>query len=1800
MTPKETAPNNKPEKPGKRKTDGEPTEQKTDQTKRSKKPDIAAEAKKPLQRKFRSDLQELQKQKEQFVARALGNLPMSDKAYAIVKEVANSYPPETQKSAGVGRQLAQHVVETIRLGTSPEEAVQLVMHLAAAYGSTAAERAYFIQLITKIQEQYQLTNEQIIRSVQALGASTQIKETVVHQHAEEFANEIAAQVKMKKAGLTEAFKAGKQREITDILNEGNKQSQQEEKAKARHETDSEADNKVYVGEGKSEPGKQSPAEPFESETKQSTVVIYEAKADKDIEQKKAAAEPLGETIQMLVYFLPQQEEHILQLERAINQKNLEEQTQLALSIAQFIAQKLVATDDPVEREKWMKAGLGLVRLVSAGETRDQMSSEKRGLLGKLAKELGYSGMTPIVSDAIVWPKSGFSPENKAAAIEYIYSMKRRLAHSPLGEDPQFWLKEMNFVGGPQSPFTPAQQESLLAQFTQQYERAIAMKIARRELQIPYRDITEARQDIEQFRRRQLDYDPELRLKELLRIQERLLTSEIDPSSQDYIDLIKDISQAIQMARKEAMIQKEFGRSGVYTSLNQVATAVGRYEELCGDLSPELRARILDEIRDKLVWSNEADIPHNSELYRTWLNKIKQLEAELQEELTMRANRRTGLDKAGLDYVRANQEWIEHNQNIDRALNAKDATGKLRIKDETTRKHIREGKKTFNVYELGKHIDAIQNRLQGRPLLQDERQAVEGAIGKIIGKTKMSNKDLQKELGKLIKRLNKLTPDERKIIEDMLQQLTGQKIFKNDEIIKHLGILQKRVVSKMPKMQKDEVSAINEVLQDLIRRKELFAHAFEPFVEAVKEYKRLAAEINEILNEKDKNNIFILQNRKVREAINMALSARTKAELERYMGELDQLILAGLPVEENNRARRAVGYLTRQLELLQFIPQEGQMADYHMRQVGLKEEDIYVLEKLLNTEQLINELRNDPDKFLEYWDGSLEAINTIFRAADRLRHLPFDQSVTPLVEEPMFKQLANMILRAKDNLNEYIKSGRSKDIVVSVKFKENGKWVIKPTKLSEALEILGAKIYADREVREFTHNARYILYIRGSVEDMAKFSSRIKTNTLEAAFFGEEDEAVYVAARFYEKLMMKRLSDDTWVINPEFFQEKNGRIKLDLEVEKLMRQHFGDKLPDWKLERAMAMGGGTATAITGALVCWLATADPPRASRFFHGYFGDSLLGSIEYNRHHAFRWWVQAALKYNYDAQGKFTGIDVDPTNPIATLFFIQMQKSPLFKGWSPHKLMEKFKEHALDMKTGLNQQDRDRYLPFIEISNFFKVGPAVYREGWRYSGLLEHHFVMEDGAPKFLDKDFFNWAKVDLEETWKNIARAGSGALNWYIKAIKGAQSEGMLQGKTIFGLQLSHNENSIKQVHKALMKRLLLDMLGRNPLRFIYLDPTTQDSQQLFEDQESPESLRKKALTKLQAIQTANPNRLIRANIDTGSADVERWELDSMVITETLMRYHVWSLEELQNNFPDAFQELRNRLGKLTAKDRNWGGQFPSSMPYRLDEAWEYWKAIQDVFIGSAQWNNWVANRDTQAITDTGWLTTFADQKLPYGFGTEDMDLTEVNWSGPGGSVVARSWSDMHRIVEKAVLPMFNVEAILTEANATQSFEPIINYIKQAGEAELSVHGPSGRDEVVYGLALFFIRYFDKDWRAQLPFGIGTLWSLRQIFNHNAAISLSRLDSNIMGWAWDEGTTRAFIDRIVLECKLPATEVSKLVAEKQEYNANRLYDEAGARKKQVLWGGARVALPTAFLLFALAIGVTALMDLKEEREAG
>ena len=1808
--------------------------------------------------------------KKEFVKKAIGNAPMSNKVYEEVQKFADAYPPEAQMADEIGRKLAENIKDQLRLkadAPSAGEAIEDILLLGKAYGSTETERQHYLGLAQNILENYEVTETVILAAAQSVGRNTIMGEQLVNQYSDlliqewsqtsgdmgqkiqvayesgkegndDYILEAAAQIEMERqaVALEEKIKKDKkEQEEKDKEAEAKAAEEAAEKAAAETEAQEQAEAEaveaeepttVQVGEGEAEVP-EIPVEPVATQKQ----VVYEAKAEpqKVVRNIKEAVvviqtyDPsLATEIGGLVGFINKKGDlsfrDLARLETAINQAPEEAKQALLRLYGEAIKSRMpdlegavreVVSASSQEKPDPEQVEHGM-RLVQELAGRNTATDRLRQGMGEVLDQMESmpEWREPVTMEAraaqppnndIQWPDSDFPPKKEGAARLYIESMKRRLKTTPLGEDPQFWLREMNFVGGTQSPFTPTQQEILLGQLTQKYEMAIAIKKARGELRTPYHTIEEAKQDIEQFKQRQAEFDSELRLKQLERIQERLLTGDINSSLQDYIDFRDDIAQKIALAKQQVMAQREFGRAGVYTNFAEVTTDIRRYEELNKDLSLESRARTLDEIRNRLVWSRDEDIPHKHEDYQLWLNKIGQLEAVVQTEFTLRADRRTGLDRVGLDYVRANQKWIEHSQNIDCALEARDSKGQLRIKDETTRSHIRDGKKTFNAHELGRHIDAIQNRLENRPLLDDERKAVEAVVNKLTGKTSLDNQQLRKELNKIRRRLNKLTPAERKTVEDMLQQMTGQKIFKDEDIIRHLDVLQNRLISKQPVMQADEAKAISEVLQDMIRRKELFAHAYEPFIEAVKEYKRLGAEIHDILNEKDNNNIFILQNRKVREAINMALSAGTKAEGERYLGELDQLILAGLPGNENIRARRALRNLTRQLDLLQFIPQEGQMADYHMRQVGLKPEDISILEHLLNTEQLLNELMADPDKFLQMWDDSLKAINTIFRAADRLRHLPFDQSVTPLVEEPMFKQLANMILQARDSLDEYLKDGRGRDILVSVKFKEKGKWIVKPTRLSEGLTFLFDKIYADREVREFTHNARYILYTRGSVEDMAKFSSRIKTNTLEAAFFGEEDEAVYVAARFYERLMIKRLSDDTWIINPEFFQEKNGRIRLDEEVEKLMRQHFGDKLPPWKLERALAMGGGTATAITGSLVCWLATADAPRAGNFYNGYIGDSILGSIEYNRHHAFRWWVQSAVDYKHDAQGNVIDIDINPTNPIANLFFIQMQNSSLFKGWTPHQLMEEFKKHALDLKTGLNQRQDNMYQPFVEISNFFKVGPLMYREGWRYTGMLLHHFEMEGGAPQLLAEDFINWAKVDLEKTWDNISRAGSGALNWYIGAIKGAQEDGILNGKQIFGLQLSHDEDLAKKANKILKKRLTLEILGRNPLRFIFLDPTVPD--RFSEDSESPNALRRKVLAKLQAIQSADPNRrLIKADIRSGSSDVERWELDSMVITETLMRHHVWSLEELQGQYPDVFQELRKRLGKLVAKDRNWGGRFPSSMPNRLDEAWEYWKAIQDEFVGQNAWNNWISNRDVQAVSDTSWLTTFIDQRLPYGFGTEDMDLTEVNWAGPGGSVVARAWGDMHRIVENAVLPMFNVDEILAEANASQSFEPLIKYLKQAGAAEFAVHGPPGKEEVVYGLSLFFIRYFDKDWKGQLPFGIGTLWGLRQMFKQSEGISLSRLDTSILGWAWDEGVTRAFIDQLVIHKLLPATEISKLVAEKQKHNANRLYDEAGARRKQVLVDTLRGALPYGIGLFALGLGGTALIGLKQEREEG
>lgn len=1751
------------------------------------------EAPKGSPRRERHDLQTMQKKQESFVAKAVGNLPISDEVYHQVKDYATSQPPELQEANTIGRHLAKQVKEASK---NPQEAVEIIMHIGSAYGSSGSEREYYAGLIRDIQAQHHMEADQLLEAARTLGRSTQLSESVVNRHSSAFINELAQDnhdlVKALAKGMAE--KAMMEAAAVHEAKEKEKKRRQEEEDAAAEAEEQKPDaqleeSQVYVGVGEPEviveqtevAGEPKAAEipiegvVFEGTGKPEAVDVHitddlqEAGATSSVREKYHEATDLKD---------PEKVSEALGLVHEGLRPDVEE-LQAFDRVLEDAANKVI------EKKESRDVALDLTQELQQEETNIAELGQKYAVVAEqAADDAQLEALQPYLAVSVL---KKLDP-SVAGHIDNLFKAARGSGEMNLNDYREAY-KALNQL--------PKEAQRAVLDY---YGELLKPQMHEPELINEYlNEVYKEKPNID-------------RLKELLaridnQVPEGIPGRVLEALEHEANKKITGVYEPEMSFAPPTSGAKPEGGGGPkkYKSVTEAQEDLDAYTKgahLFAD--DEARRRKLGDIAERIVGSKyDTDNP---------TPEIKKLIKDLKEqqgilEQTYQAQRQEELIRRGdvpvENFSEASRKYQDAYQEILKLLYEIDPkTGQLVV--EVVEKIDPKTKKPILDPNTGK--TRMVSRFKSKIMDPYAREYVEKALGSVS----------QFEFGNTISTLRQ----RQRFLEGHIKS--------------------RKKVPPVPKFKGNDEFLINNVIDRLQEMRDLFPMAVEPRFEARKKMLELGNEIvhiadtrkKETINGEDVDTTRVI-GEKPGKIISTALHAATSDEIRQRIGYLQEI---AADLQKNGEPEQAylineiIPRLQRQAELLRYAPRAGEAVDYHFRQVGLAVEDIAALNRLDNVDQILEDLQagNLQDNFNTLWDTLLRAQNVVFSSADRTANLPFEQSYSALIEDPVNKQIVSTVQRFQVAISKILESDDflAKKLQVTVELPtKNGLWKEEKVGLGKAFELLYQKMIADREMREYTHNVHYIIITRGSLEDIAKYASKLRVGTVEMALFGRNEKMVQEAARLYEMELQKQLGDENWSIKARLFAqlpEYMGNSEIDELIKAQLKHRFGEGVEDWQLNKAMAVGRGVLMGVTSSGLDWLAQADPPRGRLGYVGYVADSILGAYNYMRHHVFKWWGQVTV--TYDEHGKE---QLSAGHPWARLFFISMKDPdrltsviPLDKiydalqhhpsrffskewkktvwgvlkkemtwsqfnkrmdtiveGWDPNHYVDKMFTHARDTRTNLRQTEDAIDTPFIQIANMFKIGGVIYRKGWRYNGAFLHHFTSSDGktGEQLLGGGgILDWRKVDLDKTWEKIKQVGYGGLHWFVEQIETAGVDQIGKGKTLLKIAVEEPNGKKEYVHRLKVEVMKL-IWTRNPIKFIRLDPTAPKT---GEGKEAANSIRMKALAYLRQKYTNNIGLFSKADLSGVTKDVDRLERDAAIITTFLVEKNKWAINKLS---PAEKNELKSMLGSLTPEDREFGFRKKGeSLPHRLDEAMAYWRAVQRVVL-----------MEKDDVSGKSWLDFFADQKLPWGMGTEDLNYREVKWVEMGESVVPRALGDAHSIAESTVKPLFNFGELLEEAAAHQSFEPLFKYLQQARVPINSVHGPGATDEFTYKMALLFARYFDKAWYGQLPLGLGTLFDFRQNLapNDKYGISFSKQNQGTQAWAWDEQITRSFIDEIVKKGWLPRSRYTPSITHAHKYYAGRLMAELGARNFQVSGDIVRSSSPWFVFLAFVALSQVA-----------
>lgn len=880
-------------------------------------------------------------------------------------------------------------------------------------------------------------------------------------------------------------------------------------------------------------------------------------------------------------------------------------------------------------------------------------------------------------------------------------------------------------------------------------------------------------------------------------------------------------------------------------------------------------------------------------------------------------------------------------------------------------------------------------------------------------------------------------------------------------------------------------------------------------------------------------------------------AKTVEDIAAFQEELRRL-RAGVPFSnsrDEQLAQALEGYLAAQKD---FIGQSKQVLDLTGGSLSRElssyfrdsEDREFIQTTLSSPEAVIKAYLNNNGNVEVFKREVVRIFNSVFRNADQNTDQPFEQVFSPLRHQPVVEEISNLVAEIEDE-------ARKRRIVVEG-----------AADLASQLRELRSKLSTERLLRSYTHNVAFILQTRGTLETLAGFAERFVAADLDYAF--KDDPVVLMAAHLLEQKTNQELANNNWSIPQTFMQPiaEQGGIQVDNEVMEMLRKYFKDEKQDWEIQRAYRIAKGISLGVTAVILDRLGEADPPPQGSFAanRGYFGESIMPTWNPMRHYFYRWGLP---------------------NEMRKVMYSFVRKHGSLEGWNHNQLDEVEKE--MKSMTGpqlVDYLNRMGGKPLHEMHNLYGVGGPLTRGGWRMDAATMHMLEVEGGRALELSFDIGKWNKegkkfedvkyeppgaalkkfdgVNWEKSWKNFRRAGTGVMYYWADARAKEMVKKQMHKDGVHIADHHAEEEYINEKAKPIKQEYYEEIYQHirkiNPLKFAYFE-----KEDMYDSGKFKDSIRGQAIVSVFGEKIESVLGKDRVTIAPVLGDVKRVEGNLLLVQER-------ALGRVQEEF-DAGN-----------KDAQWGIEEADfdliQNPEEKSEAIKYWRALNNAIDTKIYSITPGPGKAPEKLTAVQY---FSRLEHKFFIGSEDLDFSQLQFKNAGQSLVGRVFKDAFGL-SGGIGKLMGFDGVLKAAAASRDYHKIIEAIHEIAHPLVGVHGPGKESEVVYDLAVMTARFFQKNWQARLPGGVG---SLVGSLNIGGKSSVSKDMLGWRTWEWDEDVTRAYIEDLFLGNMLT------------HHDFEKLKKELGARDIQYVADLMRSGVPALIML----VLITALQQaLKED----
>lgn len=624
--------------------------------------------------------------------------------------------------------------------------------------------------------------------------------------------------------------------------------------------------------------------------------------------------------------------------------------------------------------------------------------------------------------------------------------------------------------------------------------------------------------------------------------------------------------------------------------------------------------------------------------------------------------------------------------------------------------------------------------------------------------------------------------------------------------------------------------------------------------------------------------------------------------------------------------------------------------------------------------------------------------------------------------------------------------------------------------------------------EVPHNQSFWKNLEGFLGD------GLKNADIDNFFQLLDNGLILDASRMDAKLLATELARRNHTHEPMYGQTSShdNSTQRGREVQKYLKDIYGENVEDWQILRAQIMGTGDNHSITLREYELGAMADAPKLQGADTSFASYGEKDAVVYK---VFNMFAHENLRFSSEKL------------LLGNLLFLAVEGDNLGKigAWDHNDLHKWAKQHIEALKTGKLPEDvKNKVVLLAEVINPAGVGSIYSRASWRAYYTTEGYLVPPAGGPN-----------LDVLKSWKNIEDLGIEALKAFVNDADTITKSNFFRNKVKDGTE---EERAMLQRRAEERKELVRHIYGKYYMSGEEVTPDIEGKINiLYRKLESSNDIEKaykeffyKAFARGYYKRTPTLFLTVDRTRDT-SGRSRAWEevrlktsmrssqdepkfnqaVKDLCLAETMLRAHITkemksALKQVGNDGKRLYEVQRQTRYELTS-------DYLRASLRTLGYDTERINRVVEVLETTRSWinNTWLEHIDGKGNYLDDFGLKYGEGKFPFAIGVEELERSLLAHRASGQRTIIRATGEIAMIEEKVMGTLGKYLETLQKValSGNKDFGPILQDIKTVQNAIEAIHGKGRANKLAGYMAGMAISYFKLDTQAKLFFGLGGL---------------------------------------------------------------------------------------------------------------